>query len=61
MESNNQAEKQKKDDLLLQDTYNDAYWSQEYDVTTDDLKKTERKSIFDKIVDAGIKRKVYSL
>jgi hypothetical protein len=61
MESNNQTEKQKKEELLLQDTYNDDYWSKEYEVTKDEIKKTSTKGIFNKIVEAGIKRKAFSL
>ena len=61
MESNNQAEKLRKEELLLQDTHNDDYWAKEYDISKDELKKADRKDILTKIVEAGIKHKSFVL
>jgi len=61
MESNKQKEEQQNEELLFQETHNDDYWSKEYDVTKDELRKPGRKDILTKIVEAGIKHKTYSL
>jgi hypothetical protein len=40
MESNYPSQEQTQEELLLQETYNDDYWSKEYDVTKGELKQT---------------------
>jgi hypothetical protein len=55
MENHAQTAKPTKEEKILQDTYNDEYWAKEYDVSVDELKKTDKVSIFDKIIDASMK------
>jgi hypothetical protein len=61
MESNIQTEKQKKDEVQIKDIYKDEYWAKKYDVSTDQLEKTGKIGIFEKIVEASIRNKSFSV
>jgi len=59
MENNIQAEKQTIEKKQIQDTHSDEYWSNKYDVSSDELKETENTQLLDVIIEAGIKRKSF--
>ncbi len=61
MENNVKTEKQKKEEVQIKDIYKDEYWSKKYDVSTDQLEKTGKIGIYDKIVEASIRNKSFSL
>lgn len=60
MENNIKTEKQKIEERLLQDDYNDDYWSKKYNVSKDDLNKTGNIGISAKIIEASIRNKSFS-
>jgi hypothetical protein len=61
MENNIKTDNQAKDEKLLEETYKDDFWSKNYDVTKDELKKTGKISLSTMIIEAGAKRKSFSL
>ena len=61
MENNIKTDNQAKDEKILEETYKDDFWSKNYDVTKDELKKGGRISLSAMIIEAGAKRKSFSL
>ena len=61
MENNIQTDNQAKEEKLLEETYKDDFWSKKYDVTKEELKKIGKISLSAMIIEAGAKRKSFSL
>lgn len=61
MENSVQIEKQNREVKQLKDTHNDEYWSKEYDISIDELRKEENTAISNVIIEAGIKHKSFNL
>jgi hypothetical protein len=61
MENSIQTEKQNLEEILLQETQQDEYWTKKYDISIEELKKTANTALSDIIIAAGIKHKSFSL
>jgi hypothetical protein len=59
MENTIQTEKQNKEEIQFRDAFADEYWSKEYDISFDELKKTANIGLSDTIIAAGIKHKTF--
>ena len=57
MENNIQTEQLQREEMLLQDTYNDDYWQKKYGVSKDELRSTHTIGISAKIIEANNRKK----
>jgi len=53
------AEKENKEEELVQENHNDEYWAKKYDISVDELKETGDTDLSTLIIQAGIKRKSF--
>ncbi|MEO6849882.1 MAG: hypothetical protein ABI203_01090 [Mucilaginibacter sp.] len=61
MENNIKTENLAQQEELLEETYKDDFWSKKYDVTKEELKKIGKIGISALIIEAGARRKTFSL
>ena len=62
MKNNEETDDQKKEKILINENYEDEYWSKKYGVSSEELKKTSNGvGLSAKIIAATFKKKSYSL
>jgi len=61
MDSSIKTESTEKDIIKIRENYEDDYWAKKYGVTADELKKQGNNvGIYNKIVEANFKNKVFN-
>lgn len=50
------AEDQNREISQIRENYEDEYWAKKYGVSADDIKKSSRKDISSRIIDAAFKK-----
>jgi hypothetical protein len=61
MENNIQKEQQQREEMQIQDTYNDEYWQKKYGVSADELKATADIGIPAKIINLISKKRALTV